>query len=111
MDHRSEVETECPAAKIYRVAVFHFQITVGTVDVVESLDHLDCLGVAHNSDVGVSHDYFRYGRRMVRLHMVDHQIVYSAVGGDGIYVVEILAHFLDAYCVNEREFLVSCHDI
>ena len=48
---------------------------------------------------------------MVRLHMVDHQIVYRAVGGDGIYVVEILAHFLDAYCVNEREFLVSCHDI
>ena len=79
--HRRHVERERFRAERYAVALLDFERP--GVDAVESLEHLQRLGVAHDLDVGVEHAQCAHGRRVVGFHVVDDQVVDLAVA-DGL---------------------------
>lgn len=75
--HRRHVERERLRAERNRVALLDFERP--GVDAVEALDHLQRLGIADDPDVGVEQAQGADGRRVVRLHVIDHEVVDRAV--------------------------------
>ena len=80
MHHRCEREFQSLAAEVDGVAVCHGQRAVA--DAVVSFEHVDCFCVAHDCQVGKRGAQCLHCAGVVRLHVVDDEIVWRAVVKD-----------------------------
>ena len=75
MHHRSHYERERMAAGIERVALLYYHRAGGRVECEELVHHGQRLFVADQLYLGPARDYARYLAAVIRLHVVDYQVI------------------------------------
>ena len=82
MDHGCQIEMQGVPAQIQGIVFLHRQGAALQIHVIELTDELEGLVVAHHLQVRVAQQQLLNAGTMIRLHVVDHQIVQgSAVQG------------------------------
>ena len=109
MHHRSEREFQSLAAEVDGVAVCHGQRAVA--DAVVSFEHVDCLCVAHDCQVWKRGAQCLHGAGVVRLHMVDDEIVWRAVVQDFLDLGNLLESVGYFHAVDDCGFVVASHKV
>ena len=103
MNHGNHGEEQFVVSEIQRVPFFYFnQVFTNTV---EGFDHVNCFGVAHQFDIRMNLAKQRYRPGVIRLHMIDNQIIDRGSLKNRLYFIEVFPHKTALNGIDERCFL------
>jgi len=102
--HRGHIETELMMSQSQKILVLHHVLFARHA--IKALYHAESLLVAHNDDVGVMLLYQTDRARMVRLHMVDDEILDGALADDILYLAQIHLEIADVYRIDQSDRLI-----
>ena len=85
--HGRQVEAQLVVSQVEEVAFLH--LVAFACHAVESLYHAECLAVAHDDDVGIRLLDEADGSGMVRLHVVDDEVLYGSLADDGANLAQV----------------------
>ena len=108
MHHWGEHERELSLAQVYGVAVFHFHLMVGHA--IETFHHAERFLVADNLNVGIILLDECDGPAVVRLHVVDDQVVDGTVTDYFVNVLQKLGEEVHFHGVYQGHLVVD-HEI
>ena len=109
MNHRREMELQCLSAQIYAIAVGHNNHIL--FQPIITFQHIGSLGVAHDLDFREFTAQCHNTSGVVRLHMVDYQIIYLYILFYFLNPVNLLETVRHLNSVNHRVFLRTAHQI
>ena len=110
MEHRSEVETQFVVSQVKGAAFLDGDVGFGSRTVV-TLDHAHRFGVPYQADAGVVLADEADGSGVIRLHVVDDEIVDGAVANDGADFVKVFGEKSHVDGVNQCHGFLVGYDV
>ena len=104
MHHRSQVKTQFMISQVKEIAFLH--LITFTRHAIKSLNHTERLFVAHDNDIGIILLDKTYRTRMIRLHVIDNQILNRAVANNTANLAQEHLEITGIHCIDQRHDVI-----
>ena len=104
--HRSKDKGKLMGAERKCTAVFYFDFASLKVEFKEVLDHVECFFVGNNRSVRINFEEICHVCRMVRLHMLDDQVIRCTSVKDLLDIVKPFMREIGIHGIHNRDLVI-----